>query len=273
MDDLLQTLTRYHDVAPRSVLRAEPLGSFVLFFSEEPLGWRYCARPALGAGSIEPGDLAAVRARQRDLGIPEVFEWIEETTPWMGAVMAAAGMAVVSHPLMVLAPKVELPAVELTGIELSLVHAGDPDLARIGAVANVAFASPDPAAAGAPGLEALEAARAERDPATVEIERRHLRSGVIVRAVARIEGVPVATGGVQPFEDVANIVGVATLPAFQRRGLGQAISALLVRHALGQGARVVSLTAASNDVARMYAGVGFRRVGSSCMAIGATLPV
>jgi len=77
----------------------------------------------------------------------------------------------------------------------------------------------------------------------------------------------VAIGAVLPFGEVTYVVGVATLPAFRRRGLGQAISALLIRHALGLGARVVFLSAMSEEVARMYASVGFQRVGTSCSAI------
>lgn len=268
MDDLLQTLTRYYDAAPRTALRAEPFGSLVLFFTEEPIGWRYCARAALGAGPIDPGDIDRVRQRQRELGIPQAFEWIEETAPGMRVAMEAAGLPIVSYPLMVLAPEIALPAVELPGVDLSLVDADDPDLPRLGAVATVAYSSPGTQVADA-GLDALAAAAAKRNPATVAFERRRIRAGATAQAAARIDGVPVAIGAVLPFGDVAQVVGIATLPAFRRRGLGQAVSALLVRHAVGRGARVVFLVAASEQVARMYAGVGFRRVGTSCSAIGA----
>jgi hypothetical protein len=38
------------------------------------------------------GDVEAVRARQRELGVPEAFEWVHETTPALLALMREAGM-------------------------------------------------------------------------------------------------------------------------------------------------------------------------------------
>ncbi|MDH6132470.1 hypothetical protein P3T37_001855 [Kitasatospora sp. MAA4] len=36
-------------------------------------------------------DVAAVRARQRELRIPEAFEWVAETTPALRAAVGAVG--------------------------------------------------------------------------------------------------------------------------------------------------------------------------------------
>ena len=47
-------------------------------------------------------DVRAVRARQRELLIPESFEWVERTAPEMAAAATAAGLAVHAHPLLVL---------------------------------------------------------------------------------------------------------------------------------------------------------------------------
>jgi predicted GNAT family acetyltransferase len=63
---------------------------------------------------------------------------------------------------------------------------------------------------------------------------------------------------------VAEIVGVATLPAVRRQGLGGAVTALLVEHALSIGVETVFLSAASDDVARVYERLGFRRTGTAC---------
>lgn len=266
MMDVLRTIERYQDAAQRAVLQAEVFGSLVLFYTEEPLGWRYAARPALGARAVEPDDIARVRERQRKLDIPEAFEWIEELSPWMSAAMTSAGIAIEAHPLMVLGPDI-VPAVpSLPGVELSFASADDEDLPRVLAVGTVAFESLG-TETGEAGLAELEAAAALHNPATLVLERQRLRSGATAQAVARIDGVPVAIGAVLPFGEVANVVGVATLPAFRRRGLAQAISALLIRRAQGRGSRVVFLSAMSEDVARMYASVGFQRVGTSCSAI------
>ena len=61
-------------------------------------------------------------------------------------------------------------------------------------------------------------------------------------------------------------MGVATLPSARRQGLGAAVTAALVGDARDLGLRTVFLTASSEDVARVYAGIGFRRVGTGWAA-------
>ena len=65
-------------------------------------GWPYYARPRRGAAPVTAADIRAVRARQRELIIPESFEWIEQVAPEMAAAAAEAGLEVQPHPLMVL---------------------------------------------------------------------------------------------------------------------------------------------------------------------------
>ena len=66
---------------------------------------RFRRRAAKRRGSRPPvtaADIRAVRARRRELVIPESFEWIEQTAPEMAAAAAGAGLVVQTHPLMVL---------------------------------------------------------------------------------------------------------------------------------------------------------------------------
>jgi predicted GNAT family acetyltransferase len=65
---------------------------------------------------------------------------------------------------------------------------------------------------------------------------------------------------------VTEIVGVATLPAARRRGLGAAITAALVADAQQRGVDVIFLSAGSEAVARIYERVGFRRIATACIA-------
>jgi predicted GNAT family acetyltransferase len=65
---------------------------------------------------------------------------------------------------------------------------------------------------------------------------------------------------------VTEVVGVATLPAFRRRGLGGAVTAALVADALAHGAEIVVLSAGSEEIARVYARLGFVRIGTACIA-------
>jgi predicted GNAT family acetyltransferase len=61
-------------------------------------------------------------------------------------------------------------------------------------------------------------------------------------------------------------VGVATLPAARRRGYASQLTATLARHGLQHGIDTVFLSSADDDVARLYSKVGFRRVGTACIA-------
>jgi len=61
-------------------------------------------------------------------------------------------------------------------------------------------------------------------------------------------------------------VGVGTLPAARRRGAGAAVTGVLVEDARRRGATLVYLSAADDRVARLYARLGFVRIGTACFA-------
>ena len=71
--------------------------------------------------------------------------------------------------------------------------------------------------------------------------------------------------------DVAEIAGVATLPVARRRGLGAAVTAAMARSLRAAGTDLVFLSAGSEEIARVYLRVGFRRVGTACIAEPAAL--
>ncbi|WP_437590718.1 GNAT family N-acetyltransferase [Sorangium sp. So ce1000] len=268
MSDLLAAIERFYDAVPRRYADAEDHGPLTLFVRRGE-GWPYYARPTLGhAGAVEAKDVAAVRARQRQLSIPEAFEWVLETTPGLDAAAEAAGLCVRRCPLLVLSGEPRagvLPA----DIALALVSAEDPDLAASQAVAHVAF--------GALGTARGAAGPAERDAAAAALAagqtatwRAALVEGAMVSAVARgREGAlagPLCVGSYQHAHGIAEIVGVGTLPAARRRGLAAAVTAILARHALDAGMRTVFVSAHSGEVARVYEHVGFRRVATACIA-------
>lgn len=77
VDKVLDEIDAYCDAVPRSAATVEAHGPFTLFIGSGP--WPYYARPARRyLGSITVEDVDMVRARQRDLGVPEAFEWIGE---------------------------------------------------------------------------------------------------------------------------------------------------------------------------------------------------
>jgi predicted GNAT family acetyltransferase len=78
---------------------------------------------------------------------------------------------------------------------------------------------------------------------------------------------------VQQVGDVAEVAGVATLPSARRRGYASQLTATLARHALENDVHLVFLSAGDDDVARLYSRVGFRRVGTACIAEPAPGPL
>jgi predicted GNAT family acetyltransferase len=73
-------------------------------------------------------------------------------------------------------------------------------------------------------------------------------------------------GSHQPVDAVTEIVGVGTLPAARRRGLGALVTARLVQDARERGIETVFVSAGSEVIARVYRRLGFERVGTACIA-------
>lgn len=266
----LDRLERFYDAVPRDATRAEEFGGLVLFVRDAP-GWPYYARPRLDA--TEPpsaADIAAVRARQRHLGMPEAFEWVHERAPELLAVARSAGLAVLEAPLMVLDPT-KLPAeAELSDVPVRILAPDDPtfaaDLAVRRAVAAVGFGNGG-TARGDAGPADRDAAVIALDPADIDEERSRAAAGRRLSALAEAPGNgPVASGMAMRVDDVAEIAGIATLPAARRRGVGAAITAALARRLLDTGTDLIFLSAGSEEIARVYLRAGFRRVGTACIA-------
>jgi GNAT superfamily N-acetyltransferase len=273
--DLLERIERGYDAFPRrGGATVEQIGPFELFLPVEG-GWPYYARPRLGAGSAAAADLAAVRARQRAHGVPEALEWVHEITPGLLPVVRAAEVPVLLAPLMVHDPVAagstrpgRLQFVP-HGLSIRELVPGSPDFdeefAVRTAVAEVGFGNRGTAAGNA-GPAERDAAVHPVDPRLLAYVRRRTETGTLAHMVAETDEGIIATGGVQFADGVAEVVGVATLPHGRRRGVGAALSAALCRLARDRGADLIFLSAADDEVARVYAKIGFRRVGTACIA-------
>ena len=140
-NEVIERIDEFCDAVPRRRASANEYGPLVLFVPTGP-GWPYYARPRRGTRPpVTAADVRAVRARQRELIIPESFEWIEQVAPEMAAAAAAAGLEVQTHPLMVLSSPPEAPSLP-QGITVRVVAPEDPELDRIWAVPAVAFGYP-----------------------------------------------------------------------------------------------------------------------------------
>jgi N-acetylglutamate synthase-like GNAT family acetyltransferase len=259
-DPRLERIEAYYDAVPRSAARAEHVGPFTLFVRSAP-GWPYYARPSLGATSFTPDDVQRVRHRQRELSIPETFEWVDDVTPTLADALAASGLPITRHPLMLLEHLREVPVPD--GVNVRLAREDD-DLALFNAIAHLGFGHPG-TARGEAGIE--DAYRAvQREDAALAGQRQRLREGRTITAIAEAGDSPVASGSHQPVGDVSELVGIAVLPAFRRRGIAAALTHRLVQDALERNVRTVFLSAGDADVARVYARVGFRTIATACAA-------
>jgi GNAT superfamily N-acetyltransferase len=262
---LLRRIDAYLDAVPRPSSRTEEAGPFTLFVNEGP-GWPYYARPALGAQAFTAEDVLGVRERLRALGQPEALEWVVQVSPGVGPAAAAAGLEVAEHPLMHLPPGAFRPVRPPSGARVSIVGS-DADLAGLTAVAMVGFSNPG-TAAGPIGAEALADTAFGLDEGLLAFTRDRIDRELTVTAVATLDGAPVAVGSHNPIGDSTEIVGVATLPAFRRKGFGAAVTSALVEHALDRDIELVFLSAGDGTIARVYARLGFKTVG----AVGAADP-
>jgi len=261
--DLLTRIDTYYDTAPRATARVEEHGSLVLFVAER--GWPFYARPNL-ARTTEPtvDEIREVLARQLELEVPLALEWVHDTAPSLAAVARAAGMTVQECPMLVLESLLETPAPDGT---VRLMDAEDDDVAVVEAAIRVGF--------GTPGTAISDAGVAERDDTAASLGTLRdrgftvdgLRKGRTIMVGAFVDDVGAVGGGSHnPRGQVSEMVGVGVVPAFRRRGLGAAVAYLLSRHALDNGVTTVFCGAESIDVARVYERVGFRRIGTTCVA-------
>jgi GNAT superfamily N-acetyltransferase len=250
----------YYDAAPRTAARSEEHGPFTIFVGEGP--WPYYARPRLGGdGPFTREAVDAARERLRELGQPEAFEWVHETTPDLLPAVREAGLDVLEAPLMTLDRAAFRAPAAPPGIELRVLGADDDALPAATAVATIAF--------GAPGTAPGPQGRAERDAAIpadgLDFRRGRLRRRETVTIAALGTYGPVAVGSHNPVGDVTEVVGVATLPAVRRQGLGGAVTGALADDALEHGEQLVFLSAGSEAIASVYARLGFRRIGTACI--------
>jgi ribosomal protein S18 acetylase RimI-like enzyme len=263
---LIDRIETYLDAAPRSRTEVEDVGPFTLFRSR--LGQPYFARTSLGwaPGYATAVDVRAVCARQRDLGLPERIEWLSEIAPYLGTACVDAGLRVTRHPLLVHHEAVAVPVPD--GITVRRIdHADDAAVPAAQVVARLAFASPDTAVADIGSIDRQRALDTWTPDSSDELRRR-IAAGESVVVVAEDEQGVICSGGHNPIDDVTEIVGLGTLPAYRRQGLGAAVTDTLVADAIRRGVEVIFLSADNDAVARVYERVGFQRIGTACTATG-----
>ncbi|MEV0096604.1 GNAT family N-acetyltransferase [Streptomyces sp. NPDC050738] len=260
----LNALEQYYDGVPRLGARTEDFGPLTLFV-REGAGWPFYARPTPGwtGPAATTADVDRVRARQRELGVPEAFEWVAETTPALRKAVEESGLEVHAHPLMVQDPTAPAPAPHPA---VRVLTADDPLLSAALAVPHVAFATPGTAVGAAGPAELAAQIEASLGDGRAESVAARIRAGHTALAAAVTEGTALCSGLHNPLNGVTEVAAVGTLPSARRQGLGLAVTAALVADARARGVETVFLSADNEDVARLYSRLGFARVATALIA-------
>ena len=211
-------------------------------------------RGSAGRTTFTPADVEAVRDRQRELRVPQHFAWVHEIAPTLRGAMP---LPVIEVPLLVLEAPTGPPE-----RPVRLLDADDPALRAALAVEQVGFSAPG-TGLGPPGRRRARRGAggrrdADRDPrAPAGGHERH--RGGRGRRPARSPSARCARSTAWPRSSPS-----PRCPAAPPPGHGAAVTAALVEHAVGRGIETVFLSAADDDVARVYERLGFRRAATAC---------
>lgn len=229
---------------------------FTLFFhATDPLPFfNYAIPDASCAHSTPFADLEAPLARLRAefasrRRVPR-FEFVEACAPALSAALETQGFILENRAQLMACPRGSgraAPAV--AGLDVEALDERTP-LAKLALFLDVQ----------------RRAFRLESPRPATRVEARSLRDslGNGFALLGRIGGRPVATAMIQPGGDgLAELVGVATLEEFRRRGIAGALSFEAVRGAFSRGVSLVFLSAADARAGRVYETAGFSPAGHS----------
>ena len=90
---LLERIEAYFDAVPRPAADVEEHGAADAVRLAHPVAVLRAAAAGAGRGRRRATTCAAVRARQRELGVREAFEWVHETTPSLAGAARGGGAA------------------------------------------------------------------------------------------------------------------------------------------------------------------------------------
>ncbi|MGW0808609.1 GNAT family N-acetyltransferase [Nonomuraea sp. NPDC002799] len=220
-------------------------GMFLIRFDEHDAAppFNY-AIPDDGADPTED-EVAGLVAAFRERGRTPRLEYVPQAAPKLESTLLAAGFTVEGrYPLLVCPPEEVVDAPVDAAVRVASVT-DDPGLWRVAAVMNAAFDAPE---------------ANEHDVARL---RRVLDGGGFVAAAVDTTTGDVVGGGQIgcPHRGIAEVAGIAVRASHRRRGIAGAVTAFLTRAGAESGIRVPFLTPGDDGAARVYARVGYHKVG------------
>jgi len=173
------------------------------------------------------------------------FEFVDGIWPGFPEALEQFGLELQFRvPLMACTPDTFRPA-HAPGVAVKQVGAEDTEAQRL-------FHTIQRQAFGAEG---------EASPGELAQIRHQIQHGFWRCVIASLEGRPVGAGTLVPFEMVAELAGVGTLPDARRRGVAATLSSFLVHSHFEGGGDLVWLTAMTDAARAAYRTIGFADVG------------
>jgi GNAT superfamily N-acetyltransferase len=250
--------------------KPDRVGPFGLWTSPAP--WPHPVRPTAGT-RITESDVEALVGRMRELGINPAIEWVIEEHPELEALLLAHGAKTDRTPALALDESAlsDAPSLPFGYVVLQQRPTdSDADLLAARVVADLGFSNPC-VAVGDVGTAQRDDMLAQglaagSGRAYIDFARARLLSGDLALFVANNGGGIVAGAAVLSGAGGTEIAGVATLPAYRRRGLAAAITHAAVQYARTSHKLPLALSAADAEVARIYERHGFVRVATTAEA-------
>jgi ribosomal protein S18 acetylase RimI-like enzyme len=241
--DYIQSYLRYSAQQQYETVAVPP---FTLFFHRsDPLRFFNYAIPDAPITDDVQAALLALRQRFIERNRQPRFEFLEEYAPTLAGALEAAGFVSEGRfPMMVCTPDTLTPAPSVAGLTLTLLVPG----------ASVEDAR---------GF--LTAQRLGFDPTSTqpvteqEIDEFLARLDKHGYVLAKVDGIAVSAGVfTAPYHGVTELAGIATLPAYRRRGIAAALTEYATRTAFAQGVEIACLSAGDEQASRVYHRIGFQ---------------
>jgi ribosomal protein S18 acetylase RimI-like enzyme len=250
MSSLIPKLQAYFRYSARQQYEAISVSPFTLFIQPgTPFKHQNYAIPDIPCAGDLAGPLAELRryfrARRR---LPR-FEFIEDYAPDLPAALRAAGfIEEYRGPLMLCTPDTIQTVPDIPGLTITLLTRDAP-----------ADAVRDYIAVQRQGFDPNHSSPVTEADITDWLQ--NLGAG---RAfLARLNGQAASAGQyTAPYEGLIELVGIATLEPFRRRGLATALTTQAVQTAFANGVELACLSAGDEAASRVYERVGFRQVAT-----------
>lgn len=255
----IDRLQAYLRASAHTQYRSIPVPPFTVFIQpNEALIYFNYAIPdeAIAADSAEARDslelLKAVFLRENRT--PR-FEFIGEYTPHLPVLLREAGFTEESNlPLMLCTAETLVFPPPIEGFTVLQLQADSPSEAMI-AHSRVAHY----------GFMGDSEWKAEYEIGLPEEKAAAVAKGMgLFVGYLDGEAVAVATYGV-PYDGITELAGVATLPAYRRRGLAGYLSAIATQHAFANGVTLALLSAGDEGASRVYERIGYH-TGATAIA-------